>query len=384
MAKLECTTPTETGSIVVDWIMLVIATLSLLSTGYGLYQYITHYRPLPDDKKPPKPLFIIGLIFFIISSFTLFNALLYDVFYLTCRELDDYEGPIYHTCYFMQIYTLWLTLFCRLYYVFKESSYRLKKLSIYLYYAAFISVALCMIPMYIIFDLEAESFITLPYVTLSIAFNISLLVAFIYKLYQLLHDMQSASSSPKGGIRGSYKKHTDPLLIIMTKNTLLAVISILCTFLVIIVLIYLYARHKGHYERHSDMEEFVLEFVILVDIVSNFICILLSYQFFDNEYNRFCKCCNHRLHKYLHIEMDKKMKKIHSKRTTTNINGSSHVPSNSPESVDVYTVDGSMDVDETEMDLEETTRTITTKPDSTHHHIEVDESTLTQNDIGNN
>ena len=115
----------------------------------------------------------------------------------------------------------------------------------------------------------------------------------------------------------------------MTKNTLLAVISIACTFLVIIVLIYLYIQHDGYHEKHSDIEEFILEFAILVDIVSNFICILLSYQFFDNEYNRFCKCCNKRLHKCLHIEMNKQIKKLQSKKVL-------HVSSQSPDSIQYH------------------------------------------------
>ena len=179
------------------------------------------------------------------------------------------------------------------------------------------------------------------------------------------------SSSPTAKKRRcSYKRHADPLLIIMTKNTLLAVISISCTFLVIIVLIYLYIKHLGDYVSHTDMEEFALEFVILVDIVSNFICILLSYQFFDAEYNRFCKCCNKHMHTYLNIEMEAKIKRLHSKKSLTVL-----TTSTSPPSMDIAATDTSMDIVDIEdegIGMEsEMTRT------ATKGHVEM-ESTMTQ------
>ena len=130
---------------------------------------------------------------------------------------------------------------------------------------------------------DAESYITLPYVALSILFNFGLMIGFLYKLSQLLTDMQLSGTQDLSAERPN-KNVIDPLLITMTKNTLLAVISISCTFLVIIVLIYLYIRNDGEYKKHSITEEFILEFAILVDIVSNFICVLLSYHFFDFEY----------------------------------------------------------------------------------------------------
>ena len=321
---IECSKPSDTGTIAIDGLMIVLATTSLVITGYGLYQYVVHYNRLSIDKKPGKPLFIIGLIFFIISLFTLLNALLYDIFYLVCMELDEYEGPIYHTSYFCQIYTLWLTLFFRLYFVFRDSQYRLSRVAVAIYVFCFVSVAMAIIPMYFVFDLnDAESYITLPYVALSILFNFGLMIGFLYKLSQLLTDMQLSGTQELSAERPN-KNVIDPLLITMTKNTLLAVISISCTFLVIIVLIYLYIRNDGEYKKHSITEEFILEFAILVDIVSNFICVLLSYHFFDFEYQKVCKLCNNRLLKALHIEITKTIERKVTQRAHNK------VPSQSP------------------------------------------------------
>ena len=171
--------------------MIAIASIFLLITLYGIYHYLKTYKQLSFKQRPRKSLFITGLIFFIISTLTLINALLYDLFYLFCPILDDWEGPIYHSVYFCQIYTLWLVLFIRLYYVFRDSVYGLSKISVIAYYFAFISVAVVIVPMYIIFHLKAEKFITLPYVSLSLVFSATLLITFIYKLLQLFHNMNT-------------------------------------------------------------------------------------------------------------------------------------------------------------------------------------------------
>eukprot|EP00483_Globobulimina_turgida_P010335 UN10355 len=84
----------------------------------------------------------------------------------------------------------------------------------------------------------------------------------------------------------------------MVKNTILAIMSISCTFLVIAVLVVLYVKHNGFEERHSILEELILELFILIDIVSNFICVLLSYSFFDPLFMKVCGSVNRKIVEY--------------------------------------------------------------------------------------
>mmetsp|Transcript_42884 Transcript_42884/g.38109 ORF Transcript_42884/g.38109 Transcript_42884/m.38109 type:complete len:364 (-) Transcript_42884:137-1228(-) len=319
---IECVPPEHSVSVIIDYFMMVIASICLAITSYGIYFYLKTYRKMTGKKRPQKALFITGLIFFIISWLTLFNALLYDLFFLFCPILDDWEGPIYHSIYFCQIYSLWLVLFTRLRHVFKDSVYRLSNISIISYYVVFISVAFAVVPMYIIFHLNAESFITLPYVSLSIIFSTILLIAFIYKLMNLFHDLNNTEQDQFAIRKLKNSKQGSALLAVMTKNTLLATISILCTFCVIGHLLYLYVSHKGFHEKHSILEEFILEFVILIDIVSNFLCILLSYQFFDPQYQKFCKCCNKGMNDCFNIEIEKQMSK---RKLSSKISSASNV-----------------------------------------------------------
>eukprot|EP01083_Nonionella_stella_P007686 22116_1 len=268
----------EMATIIVDYVMLIISFLCLIVTIYGTYRYIKDHRALKTSNiKPTKPLYFGGLIFFIVSSITLLNAMIYDALYLVCPQLDDLEGPIYHSVYFLQIFCLWIVLFLRIYSIFKTSEFELSKITIALYIVAFSVVIITTIPFYMIYELHADSIITLPYVTLSALFSGMLLVTFIHKLVDVFSQF---------GV-------DEHLLKTMVKNTVLAVISIACTLVVVIVLVVLYIKHEGNYhDRYSVLEELVLELFILIDIVSNFICVLLSYAFFDQKFQRLCGFVN--------------------------------------------------------------------------------------------
>eukprot|EP01083_Nonionella_stella_P196919 724271_1 len=107
---------------------------------------------------------------------------------------------------------------------------------------------------------------------MSAIFSTAILITFIHRLIILFANLG----------RDEY------LLKSLVKHTILAATSISCTFLVIIVLIILYVKHNGAHSRHSVLEELILELFILIDIVSNFVCVLLSYSFFDKTFQKVC------------------------------------------------------------------------------------------------
>eukprot|EP01084_Bolivina_argentea_P034324 63525_1 len=274
--SIGCTPPDWENyavTIIVDYIMIAIALCCLLVTIYGTYRYVKDHNALKSSTiKPQKSLYIVGFVFFVVTLITLSQALIYDVMYLICPSLDQVEGPIYHATYFVQIFFLWIILFLRIYHIFRNSAFDLSKCIIRSYITAFICALAATIPIYYFFQFDADHFITLPYVAMSAIFSTAILITFIHRLILVFTNLG----------RDEY------LLKSLVKHTILAATSISCTFLVIIVLIILYVKHSGVLSRHSVLEELILELFILIDIVSNFVCILLSYSFFDKIFHKLC------------------------------------------------------------------------------------------------
>jgi len=240
--------------------------------------------------RPPRYIHRTGLLFFALSCFTLLTTLLFQIFYVICTKLDEYQGPVYRFVYFLQMYALWVVLFLRVYYLFRNSSFALSKLTITLYAAAFIAVPLAIIPTAIVLGFSAGNYLTLPYVALSLCLSTALLITFLAKLLEIVTGLGS-----------------DEILIrAATKNTLLALISISFTLLVLLVLMSLRIRHHGSGD-YSIAEELVLELVVTVDVISNYLCVFLAYKFFDRRYyqlfggldRKFAKCFQKLLTKHL-------------------------------------------------------------------------------------
>eukprot|EP01084_Bolivina_argentea_P223264 377792_1 len=123
---------------------------------------------------------------------------------------------------------------------------------------------------------------------------------------QLIHNMHAADGdftlqSPSNALQDN------ALVSVMTKNTLLAILSIGCTFCVSCMLFILSMHHQGIHQHHPVLEEFILEFFILIDIVSNVLCVLLSYRSFNTQYGRFCTVCNDRVDKCFHLEITRRI-----------------------------------------------------------------------------
>eukprot|EP00483_Globobulimina_turgida_P006516 UN06526 len=177
------------------------------------------------------------------------------------------------------MYGLWLILFTRLYYVFKGSAYRLScfTLSIYRTILAilpfvFISIFLPIWPSNDINDPKTQLFMVASSLfSFSMLFCISITLLFLYKLCKV-YSNESISNV----------NNTRTLLPLITKNTILAVISLIFNILAI--------SSWSSSTRGTINRVIMSDYMILFDVYSNFICTLLAYQFFHRYYKKLCGC----------------------------------------------------------------------------------------------
>ena len=99
-------------------------------------------------------------------------------------------------------------------------------------------------------------------------------VLFIYKLHLV-------QNSVKNNI---HKIKNDKLLYLSTKTTILSIVS---TSILLIMMA------LAVYEWESEMVYWLIfAFMLIADLYSNFLCILLSYTYYDKYYIKICGLCH--------------------------------------------------------------------------------------------
>lgn len=262
------------------WILFcLIAFITLLCTGYTIFKSVQDYRETNKVNAKRQPLmFWSGLFFFTITILLgLHNAIYYVATISSCNP-KPFSDALGIGLYAWQLFGLWLVLFIRIYLVFKEAVYRLSKYTIYTVTSFFVIMVLlfiiCLLPIWPQDDNGHR-------VELNILVSVMLLLSFIYSIWISIFFVYKLISVFKGVHRD--KSSTDnALLSIITKNTILAVMSIIATFIAIIIREILTWGNPNVYG------------VFSIDVFTNFVCIALSYQIFDKYYQLFCGCVDNK------------------------------------------------------------------------------------------
>jgi len=264
----------------------ILAIVASLAIDYGIYKSIENYYTA--NMKPGKTLFIIGLLFTTMSTITLmvFSILiLCTILYCHFQTVlfVEFSNWLFSLCYGFQIlflHILWLT---RLKIVFRGTLYQLSWLFFWSYLLCLLTIYIGTVLLMIFYPLFLETrleiihsrwFIYGALYALSGAFLTMLLVVFVYKLNRLYKVTLNNGSSIAN----------DDLVSIITKNTILATISICCTFVLSMVMI----LSGINQSIHTPLE--VAYSLFLMDIVSNVACVLLTYNYSDNLYVKLCGC----------------------------------------------------------------------------------------------
>ena len=207
------------------------------------------------------------------------------VFAWDCAIRDDYYAEIgviiITTVFNFQYYVMILLLFYRLKVVFDGTAYELTKCTIWAFFIMYTSSILSGIFYSVLNDVTSSSLVEMISVTLGILLALANISFLSFLFVSKLNNVNKRCLGQQND--------DDKLISTITKQTILTLISIssLAVHLVIILLF-----NVTGFLIFSVHGIFIWNLVILVDVWSNFICILLSYRQFDEYYFRVCGCCD--------------------------------------------------------------------------------------------
>ena len=223
-------------------------------------------------KRISGKLFWFGQIFFFfaIASIIALTLRRITIDINDSSEFMKWQRTIVVICYGNQIAFLLLVLIIRLNIMFKDTIYKLSKVTVSTLSIVWI-IMYAVIPVLIVIFKESSIFFTIVALIILICgiFNSVLCVIFIKKLLEIN--------------KNSDKKTRDKLLNVITKTSILTVIS--CIFTWLSSASFCYQVVNKQYQ-HSV---FPIYFE-LFDSFTNFFCIMLSFRYFDDKYYLFCGC----------------------------------------------------------------------------------------------
>eukprot|EP01084_Bolivina_argentea_P078149 141784_1 len=248
---------------------ILITAFLWIFTVFILYKYIVYKKS--SIIQQPNFLYYPGLIFIILISLSLFSYIFVATFLCindTTRLLIE---TIFSLFYGLQFYLLLLIMFLRLYYVFHNSPLKLSKITTYSYILIYI-----LLPILIIFTLSLGlnhtlfvTFVTISFV-LFVILILSIIILFIAKLVRVY----------------KYCANDEELMDAVTKTTILTLVSILVTLL---IPTHSLLREPFDFE-YGSWFYFLGNVFTILDIFTNFLCIVMSYKYFDSYYYYICGC----------------------------------------------------------------------------------------------
>ena len=249
-----------------EWCFCSISCVIVVSCVYLNILYVIY------NIKNWKPinciLFYCSQIFILFSISSMITVIIRVIFpYLLDNALIRLFLVIF---YGNQMSFLYLVLFLRLKMIFHGTSYELSKIVVYIYMILFIILCLIIISLIIFHSqLSILGMLTSSSLLLSTILNINITILFVKKLFQV------------------FKKNNDNnnnrIVNIITKTTILAIVS--CTFTVLVVVSLILATLFTAYR-----ESIVYPASLLMDSYTNSICVLLSFNVFQSKYDLLCRC----------------------------------------------------------------------------------------------
>ena len=265
-----------------DYIIPSLSGLAAISLIYPTYIYIKSY--VRDQFQTSKWLFYLGNIFFISIILCYVNHAIASPFLCHNKRLfESIRAPLFYL-YIIQGVALLIILFQRLVFIFqnkKVSKLHISKCTIRMFYSLFILVITLSIIGTQFYLSSSEQYIILGvYIRISAGFDYIFLILwlnslFIYKLCRV------------------YTKNDgddDDKLLDMTIKT-----AILCGISTLFTCIYLIGRYL-HFAKIGIFEPldfyFINGFILVADLHTNYLSVLLSYNYFNNWYFSICIYCH--------------------------------------------------------------------------------------------
>ena len=255
---------------------IILPSISIISM-IPMLPAFCKYIKLKNIKK--KCLFWAGLLFYITIFLSIISGIAFSMYF--CRDLATYNIVlnVFTQSYVVQTLLLLGILFARLYYVFKESRFPLSKITIKLYVIFYSLMIIFFIVGTAFRTAFRESTVALAIYALAFLMQVIVIVIlvslFLYKITEVYKDM---NKDDKGNINPK-------LIIVVTKTSVLASISISITLVTAIAAIITPSTRSVHVV-------FGTRILSIFDLATNFWCIILSYRGYNGWYLKICAYCD--------------------------------------------------------------------------------------------
>eukprot|EP01084_Bolivina_argentea_P201444 344329_1 len=244
----------------------------LLSSTIIIYGFIKQYMTSPNDftTRLSKWLFYAGIAFVTTSLFSLLSWTVWPILMVSvCNsKLMVIIIDIWKLSYGLQFYLLLLMLFIRLIAVFSGSPLQLSSKILRFYVAIYVIVPI-LIVLYMILIRYIEPIFSLSLLIfvfiLVIFLIISITVLFVRRLITVYKDAESG----------------EEWMNIVNKTTLLTLVSLSFTILAPIAVVFSALNE-------SDIIQCVQNFILMIDMYSNLVCVVFSYSYFNKYYAKIC------------------------------------------------------------------------------------------------
>eukprot|EP01083_Nonionella_stella_P084202 233044_1 len=254
----------------------------LVSTvAYVTFRNVVEYKQLSRKKKPL--LFAFGLLLNI-TAFTCLFVLFWKSFSQLVNAQYDSSNPLFFACnmVFLQHSFLIMVLFVRMYYIFHTTDLELSMATIVLFVVTFMFSSA-------IFGAILTSKIRVPgtdswvncAITLCV-FNIIFMIVTTSLFLSKLSIVFRRSSQAKHS-----NKKDNALINLITKITLLSLMTMSITFVSCLLLLFRFSIFG-----ENVVVSLISDWVISIDIYSNFLCYSLSFKYFHKYYAKLCRCCD--------------------------------------------------------------------------------------------
>ena len=265
---------------------MIMCLLLMIFSIFITYKYIKHSKTM----KLKKSSFCIGLSFYLSTNLGLcvsmlhgLNACSFNCPFSDWKPQNKLYYILFSFFYVLQYHVMLIVLLDRLYGVFSDTPFALNqyhKINFIILHSLFVVI----IVISIIFGEESLiSFITqISYGLLLVFIIIYVTTLFIKKLFQMFDEEmnQSQHSVTPTDISAAN------LVSVITKCTVLTCFSVttsICSWSLFGILFIL------------GKSSFYISFLLIFDMMTNLICITLTFTFANNQYHRYCglldKCC---------------------------------------------------------------------------------------------
>eukprot|EP01083_Nonionella_stella_P095409 267862_1 len=269
----------DPGTYASTWCTMGFNAILFISTIPILISFIRHYSK--TETKPPTTLFYSSVTFIICSSLALLAQIPVQLFQCIELETPHAEGFIllmFSIFYSVQYYMLLVSLFLRLKETFHGSIYELSECTVKTFKFLFTFNPLFMTITSVILAFNMIIGIALFSILFVIAFGMTTTIVWLY-VYKLSKVYKNVDAD---------EHYVD----IITKLTILLVFCILGTFIAPIpVTLHFMASPMDAYAFWT------VHSMLSLDIYMNFICIVLSYSYFNPYYLKLCGCLDAKVKK---------------------------------------------------------------------------------------